>query len=133
MLRSAVLRCAGGEGYQRRLREVASLEARAQAVLDDVAQRTGSGEGEDSTAATWGRCAGLLHPRCSCVRSQVTHPNITTSARCPGSRYQKALGRLREEKRAAKALRAQLAEERAFIADTVLAKLGLPRIIGALC
>lgn len=89
----------GGEGYQRRLREVASLEARAQAVLDDVAQRTGSGEGEDSTAATWGR-------------------------------YQKALGRLREEKRAAKALRAQLAEERAFIADTVLAKLGLPRIIG---
>ncbi len=43
-------------------------------------------------------------------------------------RYQKALGRLREEKRAAKLLRAQLAEERGFVAETVLAKLGLPRV-----
>lgn len=38
------------------------------------------------------------------------------------------MGQLREEKRAAKMLRSQLAEERGFVADTVLAKLGLPRV-----
>lgn len=53
-------------------------------------------------------------------------PDIFPNAPC---RYQKGIGRLREEKRAAKVLRAQLAEERGFVADTVLAKLGMPRLV----
>ncbi|GAB4818573.1 hypothetical protein N2152v2_005619 [Parachlorella kessleri] len=86
-----------GAGQRRRQKEIADLEARAQAILDDVAQK--SGAGVEQGADMW-------------------------------AKYQKALGRLREEKRAAKVLRAQLAEERGFIAETVLAKLKLPWVVG---
>ncbi|PSC72530.1 DEAD-box ATP-dependent RNA helicase chloroplastic isoform B [Micractinium conductrix] len=46
------------------------------------------------------------------------------------ARYQKLLGRLKEEKRAAKLLRAQLAEERAASAELALERLSLPRLVG---
>lgn len=53
-------RTAGGAGYQRRLREIADLEARAQGILDDIARRTGGAEGggegaQEKAAAMWGR------------------------------------------------------------------------------
>ena len=45
-------------------------------------------------------------------------------------RYQKLQGRLKEEKRAAKLLRVQLADERAATAELALSRLSLPRLVG---
>ena len=180
----------GGTGHQRRLKEIASLETKAQALLDDVAARSGGADGADKGAEMWGRwarvsewrllLAGSAHTRvffgtgrgpprsalaCSvppraastachaeppfCASpdaaassggasvnradpepSQANQSQSQIQAKACGRRYQKALGRLREEKRAAKALREQLAEERGFVADSVLAKLGLPCVVG---
>lgn len=51
---------------------------------------------------------------------------------CPAAlrRYQKLQGRLKEEKRAAKLLRAQLAEERAARAELLLERKALPCVVG---
>ena len=45
-------------------------------------------------------------------------------------RYMKLQGRLKEEKRAAKLLRVQLADERAATAELALSGLTLPRLVG---
>eukprot|EP00887_Chlorella_sp_A99_P006095 scaffold22.g6095.t1 len=89
----------GSIGAQRRQAEAAALEAKAEALLAEVARQAGGG-------GSGGTIEQLL------------------------ARYEKLQGRLREEKRAAKLLRAQVVEERAAAAAAALAAAGLPAVVG---
>lgn len=93
----------GGAGVQRAQKEIESLEARAKTVLEEAAKRAGV------------------------VGSDIGDP---LDAESVWMAYQKLQGRRREEKRAARLLRNQLAEERGFEAEAMLSELGLPRGVG---
>lgn len=113
-----------GAGAARVQAEIAALEAKAERIMRDVGGNPDVG-GELSSSTDGGTALG------------DGTAEIEGSGAIFGSwegdlwlRYQKLQGRRREEKRAARLLRAQLSQERGLTADAALMRLGMPRAVG---
>jgi superfamily II RNA helicase len=112
-----------GAGAARVNAEIATLEAKAQKMMQDAAGKalgktgtTESGnEDEDSSDLS---NSGALGPGFGAWEGDVW------------LKYQKLQGRRREEKRAARLLRSQLAQERGTMVETTLSEMGMPRTVG---
>ncbi|KAI3428051.1 hypothetical protein D9Q98_006436 [Chlorella vulgaris] len=75
--------------------------------------------------------AAKLEERAGGIMEEVARrAGVSADAEALWTTYQKLQGRLKEEKRAAKLLRAQLADERAVAAEQALLRLTLPRLVG---
>jgi superfamily II RNA helicase len=114
-----------GAGAARVNAEIATLEAKAQKMMQDAAGKAGGSTGGERPSNTSG--------------SGNEDDNVSNSGDFNGFgawegdvwlRYQKLQGRRREEKRAARLLRSQLAQERGTMAETSLSEMGMPRAVG---
>ncbi|KAL4443480.1 hypothetical protein ABPG75_011217 [Micractinium tetrahymenae] len=103
-----------------------SLEE-ARAFLDRSFSRYLGGMGAQRRLAE----AARLEAQAAGILDEVARRSgISEQAEDLWARYQKLLGRMKEEKRAAKLLRAQLADERAATAELLLERLSMPRLVG---
>ena len=100
----------GGAGVVRVLGEADRLERKANEMLEEAGRRAG--------AAAGAAVPGIFQLEGDDVEADVW------------SRYQKLVGRSKEEKRGAKVLRAQLAGERGTLAVGLMADIGLPCCVG---
>ncbi len=111
-----------GAGAARVNAEIATLEAKAQKVMQDAAGKaartTGGSGNEDEDILPVGDTTGTGSAGFGAWEGDVW------------LRYQKLQGRRREEKRAARLLRNQLAQERGTEAETKLSEMGMPRAVG---
>ncbi|KAL4550502.1 hypothetical protein Ndes2526B_g08632 [Nannochloris sp. 'desiccata'] len=115
-----------GAGAARVNAEIATLEAKAQKMMQDAAGKA-VGTTKSGERATTGS------------DNTIDHSNGDFGASGAGFgpwegdvwlQYQKLQGRRREEKRAARLLRSQLAQERGTMAETSLSHMGMPRAVG---
>lgn len=109
----------GGDGAQRIEKEIERLETKAKLVMEEVARRMPRSQATTGAPSLDGDSA-------HCAADEEASESVEDV----WTKYQKLQGRRREEKRAARMLRAQLAEERGFIADATLAQCGLPCVVG---
>ena len=117
-----------GAGAARVQAEIAALEAKAQKIMLDVGGKAVTAGGSSTNGGTADGTELL---------SGDGIAEMEASGAIFGSwegdlwlKYQKLQGRRREEKRAARLLRAQLAQERGFTAASALMQLGMPRVVG---
>lgn len=94
----------GGAGAARVREEIQQLETAAQNLLDDAGRRADDAFSDTSSADT-------------------------PSPSALWDKYQKLMGRRKEERRAARMLRTQLAEERGEIAAGMIQKIGFPCVV----
>lgn len=90
----------GGAGAARVRKEIQQLEMAAQELMDDAGRRADMDASVESSSAV--------------------PPSVLWD------KYQKLLGRRKEERRAARVLRTQLAEERGGMAESLIRDIGLP-------
>jgi superfamily II RNA helicase len=117
-----------GAGAARVNAEIATLEAKAQKMMQDAAG-TALGTPRSGKRTTNGSDDSL--------NDGFSGDDIGASGVGFGAwegdvwlQYQKLQGRRREEKRAARLLRSQLAQERGTMAETRLSEMGTPRAVG---
>jgi hypothetical protein len=146
----------GGAGSRRVVKEAENLEARGRAILEEAGRRAGAavarrpsgggggaaadsdaeggsdGEGEGGGGGGGGERGDEAADGAFASAEQALEAILGADVGADDvwGRYQKLQGRRREEKRAARLLRGQLAEERALVADAALEEAGLPCAVG---